>query len=156
MSRGARGWSTRKEQGAAAIEFALVMLPLVVLLFGAIQYGLYFWAMQGGSDVARSAVRDSAVGDATAASCTDFRDGVKSQIDGLSGDSATATIKRTFVYADGTGPLDEGDKVRISVQFKSIDMNFPFVPFVHDGQVTSTVTSRVDFVNEDHPLEECP
>jgi Flp pilus assembly protein TadG len=138
------------------VEFALVMLPLVVLLFGAIQYGMYFWAMLGGSDVARSAARDSSVGDATAATCSAFRAGVKSQIGGLSGDAATATIKRTFVYADGTGPLDEGDKIQISVQFKSIDMNFPFVPFIHDGLVTSTVTSRVDFINSDHPMAECP
>jgi Flp pilus assembly protein TadG len=146
----------RSERGAAAIEFALVMLPLIVLLFGAIQYGLYFWAMQGGSDIARGAARDSSVGDATTATCTAFRSGVKSQIGGLSGDAATATITRTFVYADGTGPLAPGDKIKVSVQFKSIDMDFPFVPFIHDGLVTSTVTSRVDFTDDSHPLEECP
>jgi hypothetical protein len=145
----------RSERGAAAIEFALVMLPMVVLLFGAIQYGLYFWAMQGGSDIARSAARDSAVGDVAAQSCADFRDNVRDQINGLSGDGATATIRRTLIKADGAGPLDEGDKIRISVEFNSIDLHMPFVPFIHDGKVTSTVTSRVDFVDDDHPIQEC-
>jgi Flp pilus assembly protein TadG len=153
--REARARSGRDEDGAAAIEFALVMLPLIVLLFGSIQYGLYFWAMQGGSDIARSAARDSSVGDVTAQTCTAFRTAVRSQIGGITGDAATATIKRTFLYADGTGPIDEGDKIQVSVQFKSLDLHFPFVPFIHDGQVTSTVTSRVDFVDDDHPIEEC-
>ena len=34
----------------------------------------------------------------------------------------------------------------VSVTFKSVDLHFPFIPFVHDGMVTSTAESRVDFV----------
>jgi len=147
----------RAEHGAAAVEFALVLLPLVVLLFGAIQYGLYFWAMQGGSDIARSAVRVSAVGDATTSTCAAFRADIRSQISGLTGSAATATITRTFV--DAQSPADgvtEGDKVRVSVQFKSADLHFPFIPFVHDGYVTSTAEARVDFVpDRDNPPQAC-
>src|SRR3954451_2381309 len=128
---------TRTERGAAAVEFALVMLPLVALLFGAIQYGLYFWAMQGGSDIARSAARASAVGDVATSTCAQFRADVRSQISGLTGSAATATITRHFidaqVPADG---LTVGDKVRVEIRFNSADMNFPFVPFVHDGLVS--------------------
>ena len=147
----------RTERGAAAVEFALVMLPLVVLLFGAIQYGLYFWAMQGGSDIARSAGRVSAVGDAATASCEDFRDEIRAQIDGLTGRGDTAVIRRTFV--DAQSPADGvtvGDKVVVAVEFKSADLHFPFIPFIHDGLVTSTAESRVDFVPDpDNPPEEC-
>jgi Flp pilus assembly protein TadG len=145
------------ERGAVAVEFALVMVPLLVLLFGSIQYGLYFWAMQGGSDIARSMARQSAVGDVATTTCDDFRDDIRSQIDGLTGRGETATIRRTFIDsqtpADGVTP---GDKVRISVQFKSADLHFPFVPFVHDGMVSSTAESRVDFVPDpDNPPEDC-
>ena len=153
-------WSRRRsgdESGAAAIEFALVLLPLVVLLFGAIQYGLYFWAMQGGSDIARDAVRLSAVGDTSTSSCAAFRDDIRAQIGGLTGDAASATITRTFI--DAQSPADgvtEGDQVRVSVQFKSADLHFPFIPFVHDGMVTSTAEARVDFVpDRDNPPQEC-
>jgi Flp pilus assembly protein TadG len=146
----------RSEGGAVAVEFALVMLPLVVLLFGAIQYGLYFWAMQGGSDVARSAARLSAVGDAATNTCAAFRDDIRSQIDGLAANSATATIRRTYLDTAEPDGVNVGDKVRISVQFKSTDLHFPFIPFVHDGLVTSTAESRVDWVPDpDNPPEDC-
>lgn len=145
------------ERGAAAVEFALVMLPMIVLLFGAIQYGLYFWAMQGGSDIARDAVRSSAVGAADTTSCEAFRADIRSQIDGLVGDADSATITRTFI--DAQSPADgvtEGDQVRVSVRFKSADLHFPFIPFIRDGVVTSTAEARVDFVpDRDNRPQEC-
>lgn len=147
----------RSDRGAAAVEFALVMMPLLVLLFGAIQYGLYFWAMQGGNDIVRDAVRASAVGDQTVSSCAAFRASVRSHLDGLSGSGSTATIIRTYV--DAQSPADgvtEGDQVRISVQFKSADMHFPFIPFIHDGVVTSTADARVEHViDRNNPPQDC-
>ena len=47
---------SRSEDGASAVEFALVMVPLLTLVFGILQYGLYFWSMQGGADTAGAAV----------------------------------------------------------------------------------------------------
>jgi Flp pilus assembly protein TadG len=35
-------WGTRSDQGAAAVEFALVLPVLVLMLFGIIQFGLIF------------------------------------------------------------------------------------------------------------------
>jgi Flp pilus assembly protein TadG len=119
------------------------MLPLVILIFGLVQYALYFWAMQGGSDVARSAARTASVGNP--ADCATFRAGIVSQIDKLSGSGATATVTRS--YAQGTpGEVRVGDTVTVSVAFKSVDLHFPFIPFIHDGMVTSSAESRVDFV----------
>jgi Flp pilus assembly protein TadG len=148
-----RRGGARPEHGASAVEFALVMIPLITLLFGAIQYGLYFWAMQGGSDITRSAVRASAVGDANVVTCAGFRANIRSQIGGL-GDGATATITRTFTKANASG-VRPGDKVQVSVQFKSTDMHLPFIPFIRDGLVTSTAESRVDYVDEQNPPQDC-
>jgi Flp pilus assembly protein TadG len=146
----------RSERGTAAVEFALVMMPLVVLLFGAIQYGLYFWAMQGGSDIARSAARLSSVDDNATRTCVGFGDGIRSQIDGLTGDPATATITRTYTDTSSPAGIAEGDTVKVSVRFKSVDLHFPFVPFVHDGLVTASATSRVDYVKDrDNPPGNC-
>jgi hypothetical protein len=112
--------------------------------------------MQGGSDVARSAARLSAVGDAATNTCDAFRDDIRSQIGGLAADSATATIRRTYLDTESPAGVNVGDKVRISVQFKSTDLHFPFIPFVHDGLVTSTAESRVDWVPDpDNPPEDC-
>jgi Flp pilus assembly protein TadG len=132
----------RSDRGASAVEFALVMVPLLALLFGAIQYGLYFWAYQGGSDIARSAARLAAVG--TPADCASFTSDVKDQIGGM-GDKSSAVVTRTYTQADPT-KVDIGDTVKVTVQFKSIDLHFPFVPFINDGLVSSSAEARVDYV----------
>lgn len=149
--------SMRGERGAVAVEFALVLMPMLVLLFGAIQYGLYFWAMQGGSDIARSAVRAAAVGDAATLACDDFRSDIRTQVDGLTGSGTSATVTRTYIDASSPadGVIKEGDKVRVSVQFKSADLHFPFVPMVHDGLVTSTAEARIDYTDHSTPPQDC-
>jgi Flp pilus assembly protein TadG len=131
------------DDGATAVEFALVMIPLVVLIFGLVQYGLYFWAMQGGSDVARSAARTASVGNP--ADCATFKAGIKGQLDRFSGSGATATITRSYTK-QSPSEVQVGDTVTVTVAFKSVDLHFPFIPFIHDGMVTSTAESRVDFV----------
>src|SRR5690348_14906814 len=105
----------REQRGAAAVEFALVMLPLMVLIFGLVQYGLYFYAMQGGSDVARSAARLAAVGQPT--SCTDFRSTVRGQVNAIAGTGATATVLRSYTQ-QSPSEVDVGDTVHVVVQFK--------------------------------------
>jgi Flp pilus assembly protein TadG len=138
--RGRRG---RTDGGASAVEFALIMVPLLALLFGLIQYGLYFWAYQGGSDIARSAARLAAVG--TPADCATFTSDVTDQIGGM-GDKSTAVVKRTYDKADPTKGVQIGDTVNVSVEFRSIDLHFPFVPFIDNGVVKSTAEARVDYV----------
>lgn len=131
------------EHGAAAVEFALVMLPVIVLLFGLVQYGFYFWAMQGGSDIARSAARLSSVG--RPATCAAFRAEVTGQINEFVGTGATAIIRRTY-ERQTPAEVTVGDTVAVVVRFKSPDMHFPFIPFINDGLVTARAESRVDFV----------
>ena len=58
---GLRARARAGEHGAVAVEFALVLPFLLVIVFGSIQYGFYFWADQGGSDAARKAARLAAV-----------------------------------------------------------------------------------------------
>ena len=55
----------RGQQGAAAVEFALVLPIMLLLLFGLIQYGYYFYSMQAGSSAVGDAARRIAVGNCT-------------------------------------------------------------------------------------------
>ena len=143
-----RGRRTRGEHGAAAVEFAILMPVLLLVVLGMVQYGLYFWSAQGGSSAAREAARRAAVGDYTA--CTAFVADVRSRIDSL-GDAANATITRT--YANGgsnTDPAVEvGDVVTVSVTFNSADLNIPLVPFINNAQVTQSADARVESVPTD-------
>ncbi|HEY3531056.1 MAG TPA: TadE/TadG family type IV pilus assembly protein [Nocardioides sp.] len=60
MTRIRRG---RDEGGAAAVEFALVMIPFFVLIFGLIEYGWYFYVGQNTSGAASTVARKLEVGD---------------------------------------------------------------------------------------------
>lgn len=133
----------REEGGAAAVEFALVMLPVVVLMFGLIQYGFYFWAMQGGSDIARSAARLSSVG--RPPTCAEFQAAVTSQVNDLVGSGMTQSVVRSY---DQQTPeeVQVGDVVSVVVRFRSPDLHFPFIPFIDNGVVTARAESRVDYV----------
>lgn len=139
------------EGGAAAVEFALVSIPLLVLLFGMVQYGFYFWAMQGGSDIARSAARMAAVG--RPETCAEFRADVAAQVDDMVGSGDSAVIERLYTRQEPS-KVSIGDTVTVFVRFKSPDMHFPFLPFVNDGLVTAEAESRVDFVPSQP--EACP
>src|SRR5687768_5644922 len=65
------GRHRRTESGAVALEFALVVPIFLLLVLGTIQFGIYFWAAQGGSTAAREAARRAAVGDFP--TCSAFR-----------------------------------------------------------------------------------
>lgn len=50
------------EQGAAAVEFALVLPLLVLVIFGILQFGLYFYRYQGLQSLAHEGARGGSVG----------------------------------------------------------------------------------------------
>jgi Flp pilus assembly protein TadG len=143
-----RGQHARRVQrGATAVEFALLAPILFLLVVGLLQWGLYFWAAQGGSNAAREAARRAAVGDLTA--CADFQGYVRDRIDAL-GDTDAAVISRT--YSNGPTPnvaanLEVGDVVTVSVTFDAVDLNLPLIPY--SPEVTQEAEARVESVPDD-------
>jgi Flp pilus assembly protein TadG len=64
----AQGWmgmsvraKLRREEGAAAVEFALIVGLLAILVFGLLEYGLAFWQVQNLRAAAREGARVAAV-----------------------------------------------------------------------------------------------
>lgn len=138
------------QRGAAAVEFALLVPLLLLVVFGTIQYGLYFWAMQGGSDIARDAARLSAVG--AEADCASFSQSVTDQVESLNGHGESVSVRRTYIDAPPTG-INVGDTVEVEVVFRSVDLGLPLLPFVEHGTVRSHVAARVEHVPA--PPETC-
>jgi Flp pilus assembly protein TadG len=148
---GKRFLRLRTERGAAAVEFGLIMPILLLLAFGIIQYGFYFWAMQGASDIARDAARRAAVADQTVVSCGSFTNTVRGKINDFVGSGRVVRLSRSFIQNTALARTNAsdvvvGDRVQVVVKFKGYDFHLPFVPFIHDAVVTSTVDARVEYV----------
>lgn len=146
-----RGWRGRadREGGAVAVEFALVLVPFLLIVFGAIQYGMYFFASQNASNAVDSALRQLAVGNCQ--SDTELEDYIDARLTG-STDGTAPVITRTYYNIDGSTVTNSpaptnvqvGGTVKLELTFQVIDFSFPFLPFLNDAQVNRTVQARVE------------
>lgn len=148
----------RTQKGAAAVEFALVMPILLLLVFAVIQYGLYFWAVQGGADSARSAARLAATNDVGTLTCAEFRAAVTDSIDQFDDGQAPLISRKYYVGTSNTlrttGDIVEGDTVEVQVSFHAVDFGLP-VPFVQGGWVDNSARARVDYIDSGQPEKVC-
>ena len=141
----------RDQQGATAVEFALILIPLLTIMFALVQYGLYFYSAQTGSNTANAAVRQLAVGN-----CQDpavLATYVNNSLGAAK--TANATITRVYTNPDLTTPANPqpanvlvGGTVKLTIAFPTMNMNFPFVPFLSDSKVTRVVQARVEDTTE--------
>jgi Flp pilus assembly protein TadG len=143
-----RGLRARRDQrGAAAVEFALVLFPFLVLCFGMIQYGMYFYSAQVGSNTANAAARQLSVGNCQGAGAlTTF---VNNELGAAS--VSSASVSTSWKNPDGSTPaapaaknVTIGGTVTVTIEFDTLNMNFPLVPFLDDPKIQRTVVARVE------------
>jgi Flp pilus assembly protein TadG len=136
--RTARGRSdAARDEGAAAVEFALVSVLLFTILFGIMQYGMLFFQLQAGSSTARQVARLASVG---ISDCSTFRTAARTVADGNEVPLTGLAVKAAFVT--GTGSPGRPEWVDVSVKFSPTDFGVPFVPF--PGDLTRTARARVE------------
>jgi len=136
-----RSRAGRRQNGAAAVEFGLIVIPLLTILFGIIQYGMYLWAWQAGADAARMAARRSAV----APACTDINGYARDHAG--TGVGVWGSAERSITKAEGnteSARTEVGDVVTIEVTFDAIDLHLPLLPY--DPQVHQQADARVEYV----------
>ena len=140
----------RSQNGAAAVEFALLAPVLILLVCGLIQYGWYFYAMQSGTSAVGEATRRMAVGDCqTAGEVQTF---LKARL-GPATSVAAAGISVTPAYtkADGTttaaSPGEIGGTVTLSATFPTLNLNLPLISAPNGGTVTRSATARIEDVS---------
>jgi Flp pilus assembly protein TadG len=146
-----RGLRRRDDGGAAAVEFALVLLPVTVILFGLIQYGLYFYSAQTGSNTVNAAVRQLSVGNCQNAAALQAY--IDKQLAGSSTDAdASYTVDWKKVDgSDATGPTDTnvlGGTVTLTISFHTINMHFPLVPFLSESWVDRRAQARIEDITD--------
>ena len=144
-----RGPSVHGDRGAAAVEFALVSVLLLTLLFGIIQYSYFFFQSQGASATSREAARLAAVG---VSSCSAFEDAVVQRANANGTTIPTPPPNSPdidlFVVKDSgntSSSAEIGDVAKVTVTWRPQRFGFPFVPFL-SGNQDSAAQTRVENV----------
>jgi Flp pilus assembly protein TadG len=143
-----RRFSRRRDQrGAAAVEFALILPLLLLLVFGVIQYSWYFYAMQSGSSAVGDAARRLAVGNCQTVSQvqTLLKNDLGPATTAGSPSGITTTV--TYVNPDGSpdsSPGHMGGSVTVSATFPTLNIHFPLIPVPNGGNVTRTNVARIE------------
>jgi Flp pilus assembly protein TadG len=147
--------SRRDDDGAAAVEFALVSILLFLLLFGIIEFGIGFFTQQGAAAAAREAARRAAVGKVTTCNVGSGTNDLLRIVRDSGGGASTFFDTPTLSTVDnnGAGGLpngvvgDVGDDVKVTVKYH-IGLPFisAFVPGVPStlANLTQTGTARIE------------
>jgi Flp pilus assembly protein TadG len=128
----------------------LVLLPLLYLVFGMIQYGWYFYAMQSGSSAVGNAARQVAVGNCQ--TVAQVQTMLKNNLGPATTASTAGDIATTLTYtkADGSAtvsPGQQGGSITVQATFPTFNLHFPLVPVPNNGDVTRTAVARVEDIS---------
>jgi Flp pilus assembly protein TadG len=116
----------RREEGAAAVEFALIVGLLAILVFGLLEYGLAFWQVQNLRAAAREGAREAAVG------------GTQAEIEQKMRDSAAGSLTGGEAISVSPAVCDEdtrGEPITVEITGnlsgavqESFQVSIPFLP----------------------------
>ncbi len=132
--RRARG--RRSDRGAVAVEMALVMPVLLLVVAAIIDFGRAFMAQQTLTAAAREGARYNAVRSADSLTLQRARDNA-----GLGGNLGSGTITVTIATSCGANPMPDTNLVRVSAPFRYLILHL-FVPTINDGTFTAQGSMR--------------
>lgn len=140
----------RDDSGAAAVEFALILPILLLLVFGIIQYGYYFYAMQAGSSAIGDAARRVAVGNCT--TTAQVQTMLKNKLGPATTASSASNITVSVDYTNpdgsvGSSPGQIGGSVLVTATFPTLNINFPLIPVPGGGNVTRSTFARIEDIS---------
>ena len=115
----------KKEDGAAAVEFALIVGVLAILVFGLLEYGLAFWQVQNLRAATREGARVAAVGG--------DQDEIRAAMVGSAAGSLTGAEAISFPPDCDADSMGEEMTVRITGGFsgsvqEAFEVSIPFLP----------------------------
>lgn len=122
----------RRETGAAAVEFGLIVVVFLTLVIGIIQASLWMWGYQVGSHAAREGARFAAVDPCDGGAAED-------RAELRVGGAGTAV---SAVMVAGATP-QVGDEVKVTVTFTPRSIGGPLPPF---PVITKDATARIENV----------
>ena len=120
----------KKEKGASAVEFALILIPLVILIFAIFQFGIIFNHWVALTHAAREGVRLAAVDEDEAI--------IEEEIV----NRAPSVEIKTILIDNLDGEV--GEPVTVTVTGWPVDLNIPFLNS-ESIVLTSSATLRVEY-----------
>lgn len=135
----------KREDGAAAVEFALLASLLLLLIFAIVEFGIGFFTQQAAAASAREAARQAAVGTITSCTGTSYPSDLQAIVDDVA--NAGSVTGESLQYKDPTNTTvttspQPGDAVDVTVDYH-IDLSvlsalIPGVPSSLDLSQTGT------------------
>ncbi len=120
----------RDDRGASAVEFALISIPFMLLVFGMIQYGWYFYVSQTTGGAASDVVRRLQVGDCwTGTEALDLAQNQAPMVTGLT-------------KSPNAVPTDTGTEITVTLTADGRILGL--IPMPNDGDVTKVVHARLE------------
>lgn len=138
MSNSRRHHILRSEQGQAAVEFALVLPVLFLLLFAIVQGGIVFHNYLAVTDAARAAERQAIEARVSGITQTDVQQAAWDAAPDLS----HAGLKATLSDADDPTFQQSGSKLTVTVTYPYSLNIFGYV--VSSGTLTSTIAGMLE------------
>lgn len=129
----------RTDRGANAVEFALVALPLMLLILAIIQFSTWFWAYQTAANAAREGARRYAVDPCR----PDLNDALVRDRVGGAADGAI-TVSHSFVRSAPL--LQAGDSVTVVVSYRTFNLTGGLFPL--PTMVNKSASARVEDVED--------
>jgi Flp pilus assembly protein TadG len=134
----------QRRWGAAAVETALVMLPVTMFIFGVFEYGRFLMVWNVLNNAAREGCRYALVNNTAATITTDVQNVVTTRMAGQIATFKTFTVTVSGSHLGVSTPVNNlfpGDLVTVTVsgQFKFMNV-IPVVPMPSALSITSSVT----------------
>ncbi len=117
----------RREDGAVAVEFALLLPILILFLFGIIQYGYGLFQLQSFNSALSNSSQLAATG---ITDCTTFNDSLRNLVSN-NGVNKLNSFFVTWEKPDGStsSQPQPGDLVKVSATFTPFKIGIPGIPF---------------------------
>jgi Flp pilus assembly protein TadG len=116
-----------------AVEFALVFPMVFAVMFGIIQYGVYFWGRSTAAASARESARQLAVG-------TDWTCSHDQAVSKTNDAGRNVVVTRAYLNAGNAPKI--GDLVQVTVTANTLAPTL--LPLPDSGAITEVATARVE------------